>query len=79
MKVSESLLDKEFDHFFDLIITYSIDEQKYVKKAVNWALRNIGKRNKNLNQKAIKVTRELKNNSHKTTRWIGGSCIKRIN
>ena len=37
--------DKKFEQFFPLIIKHSTDDRNYVKKAVNWALRNIGKRN----------------------------------
>ena len=46
--------DKNFEKFFPLIKKESTDERNFVKKAVNWALRQIGKRNSVLNKKVIK-------------------------
>ena len=43
--------DEKFEQFFPLIIRESTDDRTYVKKAVNWALRHIGKRNPALNKK----------------------------
>lgn len=51
--------DKEFEKFFPLIKKYATDERNFVKKAVNWALRQIGKRNLALNKKAIKLAKEI--------------------
>ena len=47
--------DSFYDPFFPLIIKYSTDERNFVKKAVNWALRQIGKRNMELRTKAIET------------------------
>lgn len=47
--------DQKFERFFPAIKRYSTDERNFVKKAVNWALRQIGKRNINLNKKAIRA------------------------
>jgi 3-methyladenine DNA glycosylase AlkD len=47
--------DKQFDLFFKCIKAEADDERNFVKKAVNWALRQIGKRNISLNKKAIRV------------------------
>ena len=46
--------DEQFIKLFPVIKRGATDQRKYVKKAVNWALRNIGKRNPNLNQATIK-------------------------
>ena len=50
--------DKDFIKFFPLIKKASTDERNFVRKAVNWALRGIGKRNKNLNAKAVKLAKK---------------------
>ena len=47
--------DGQFIELFSLIVKTSEDERNYVRKAVNWALRNIGKRNSRLNKKAIQL------------------------
>jgi 3-methyladenine DNA glycosylase AlkD len=51
--------DRQFIQFFPLILREAIDERTYVKKAVNWALRQIGKRNLKLNGRAIKIAQEI--------------------
>src|SRR5439155_10160053 len=50
---NETAKDEEFEVFLPIIRSAATDERNYVKKAVNWALRQIGKRNANLNRKAI--------------------------
>ncbi len=52
-------VDDRFEQFLTLIKREATDERVYVKKAVNWALRQIGKRNINLNKIAIKVAKEI--------------------
>ncbi|MCJ8274424.1 MAG: DNA alkylation repair protein, partial [Psychrosphaera sp.] len=54
-----------FESFFALIEREAQDERIYVKKAVNWALRNIGKRNVDLQKAAILVAEKLQKSSHK--------------
>ncbi|MFH1695997.1 MAG: DNA alkylation repair protein, partial [Candidatus Micrarchaeota archaeon] len=62
--------DKEFEKFFSLIKKHSVDERNFVKKAVNWALRQIGKRNKKLNRKCISLAKEIKKIDSKSAKWI---------
>jgi len=52
--------DEKFLELLPVIIRGATDERNFVKKAVNWALRNIGKRNLSLNEAAINTARELK-------------------
>jgi len=47
-----------------------------VKKAVNWALRNIGKRNLNLNKAALKAAKEIRRMDSKTARWNASNAIR---
>jgi len=68
--------DNEFIKFFPLIKEAATDERNYVKKAVSWALRNIGKRNKNLNKKVTKFARELEYLQSKTAKWIARDTLR---
>lgn len=67
-----------FENFFPLLITAANDDRIYVKKAVNWALRNIGKRNIDLHAKAIEVAKEIIALKNKSAKWIGEDAIKQL-
>ena len=56
---SDAATDQKFEAFFPLIIQYAVDERNFVKKAVNWALRQIGKRNPSLRKKAIATAKQI--------------------
>jgi 3-methyladenine DNA glycosylase AlkD len=45
--------DARFERFLGVIEREAWDERNFVRKAVNWALRNIGKRNLRLNRAAV--------------------------
>ncbi len=70
--------DKEFEQFSTLIKKHSVDERNYVKKAVNWALRNIGKRNLVLNKQMIKLSKEIQKIDSKSARWIANDAIREL-
>ena len=70
--------DEKFEQFIPLIKKHSCDERNYVKKAVNWAIRNIGKRNKNLNKRMIQLSRELLKNESKTAKWIASDALREL-
>lgn len=70
--------DKQYFPFFDLIKKYSTDERNFVKKAVNWALRQIGKKNLNLNKKAIKTAEEIQKINSKSSRWVANDALKEL-
>ena len=70
--------DKKFEKFFPIIKKYSIDERNFVRKAVNWALRQIGKRNLALNKKAIKTAREIQKIDAKSAKWIANNAIREL-
>jgi 3-methyladenine DNA glycosylase AlkD len=70
--------DKMFEKIFPIIIRESNDDRNYVKKAVNWALRNIGKRNKVLNKKAIETAKNILKIDSKTARWIANDAIREL-
>jgi 3-methyladenine DNA glycosylase AlkD len=67
-----------FEDFFSLIIKESTDERNYVKKAINWALRNIGKRNTNLNKKAIETAKKIQKIDSKSAKWIAKDAIREL-
>jgi 3-methyladenine DNA glycosylase AlkD len=70
--------DKKFEQFFPLIIKASGDERNFVKKAVNWALRQIGKRNERLCKKAIKVAKEIHSKGDSSSRWIATDALREL-
>lgn len=70
--------DEKFEQFIPLIKKHSHDERNYVKKAVNWAIRNIGKRNKNLNKVMIKLSRELLKDDSKAAKWIASDALREL-
>jgi 3-methyladenine DNA glycosylase AlkD len=70
--------DSTFEECFPLIIKYSVDERNYVRKAVNWALRNIGKRNQKLNKKAIQTAEKMKTMDSKSARWNASDALREL-
>jgi len=70
--------DKKFERFFPLIKKHSIDDRNYVKKAVNWALRNIGKRNLGLNKQTIKLSEEILKIDSKSAKWIARDALREL-
>ncbi|MEM4259774.1 MAG: DNA alkylation repair protein [Candidatus Woesearchaeota archaeon] len=70
--------DQKFDMFFPLIEKYSYDKRNFVRKAVNWALRQIGKKNKNLNKKAIECAHRILKQETKTAKWIASDAIREL-
>ncbi len=70
--------DKAFVRFFPLIKEGATDERNFVKKAVNWALRQIGKRNERLRPRAIRLAGEIQRIGSKSAKWIAGDAIKEL-
>lgn len=70
--------DEKFVVFFPLIEKYSFDERNFVRKAVNWALRQIGKRNKNLNKIAISVAKNIQKQNSKSAKWIANDALREL-
>ena len=70
--------DKRFEKFFPVIKREATDERNYVKKAVNWALRQIGKRNLNLNSKAINAAKEIQGMDSKSAKWIASDALREL-
>lgn len=70
--------DNPFERFFPLINRGSTDRRNFVKKAVNWALRQIGKRNLSLNRKAIKAAEEIQKIDSRSAKWISSDALREL-
>lgn len=70
--------DAPFLEFLPLIRRESVDPRNFVKKAVNWALRHIGKRNLRLNRAAIQTAREILEIEAKSAKWIAADALKEL-
>ena len=68
--------DKLFVDSFSLIERAATDERNFVKKAVSWALRGIGKRNPALHSAALKLASRLAKSSDSPARWIGKDALR---
>ena len=70
--------DNQFEKFLPIIKREATDNRNYVKKAVNWALRQIGKRNYNLNKKAIETARKIHAIDSKAAKWIASDALREL-
>jgi len=66
------------EQFFPIIKREATDDRLYVKKAMNWALRNIGKRNNDLNRLAIIVANRIANTDSKSAKWIARNALREL-
>ncbi len=70
--------DARFVRFLRVIEREAHDERNFVKKAVNWALRNIGKRNTRLNREAIRAAERIHRQSSRAARWIATDALREL-
>jgi 3-methyladenine DNA glycosylase AlkD len=70
--------DEQFIELLPVVVKGATDERNFVKKAVSWALRHIGKRNQYLNQAAIETANELLKLDSKPARWIASDTLKEL-
>jgi 3-methyladenine DNA glycosylase AlkD len=70
--------DRKFERFLSNIRREAADGRNFVRKAVNWALRQIGKRNASLRLKAIEVALELQQAESKSAKWIGSDALREL-
>ncbi|MFA5047859.1 MAG: DNA alkylation repair protein [Patescibacteria group bacterium] len=76
---NKKLPNKEFEKYFSLFKKYSTDERVYVKKAISWAMREIGKRRSRVMHRRILVlAEELKKKSSKSARWIASDVTREL-
>jgi len=70
--------DRQFNAFFRLIEKEAVDGRNFVKKAINWALRQIGKRNTVLNKRAIAVAEDIHRIDSKAARWVAQDALREL-
>jgi 3-methyladenine DNA glycosylase AlkD len=70
--------DEKFERFLPVIKQEATDNRNFVKKAINWALRQIGKRNLTLNNKAIATAKEIQKIDSKPAKWIAQDAISEL-
>jgi len=73
-------LNDQYDSCYPLITRDAVDERNFVKKAINWAIREIGKRNVDLQQTCISLCEELivENKASKSANWIAKNALKEL-
>lgn len=71
--------DNVFLKFLEIAKKESTDERNFVKKAVNWAIRQIGKRNELLNQKATAICHQIEKKDSKSSKWIAKDALRELN
>jgi 3-methyladenine DNA glycosylase AlkD len=74
----KAALDEVFLNFLPLIEAHSSDGRNFVKKAVNWALRNIGKRNRALNKAAVTTAERILARGDSCARWIARDALREL-
>jgi len=70
--------DDAFLRFLPIIQREAMDGRNFVKKAVNWALRQIGKRNRPLNRAAVRTAREIQTLDSSSARWIASDALREL-
>jgi 3-methyladenine DNA glycosylase AlkD len=70
--------DAAFLRFLPIIEREAGDDQNFVKKAVNWALRQIGKRNRLLRRQAVKTARAIRRQDSRPARWIAADALREL-
>ncbi len=70
--------DAQFERFLSVIEREAHDERNFVRKAVNWALRNIGKRNLRLNKAAIRSAERIRQQGWRSARWIAADALREL-
>ena len=74
----KKMKNEQFIEFFKIIERETWDERNFVRKAVNWALRQIGKRNEFLRLKAIETAEDIKCQGTKSAKWIATDAIREL-
>ncbi len=74
----KQLEDEQFETFLELIYKQATDERNFVKKSVNWALRQIGKHNAALNRKAILTAQQIQQLDSKAARWNAADALREL-
>jgi 3-methyladenine DNA glycosylase AlkD len=74
----KSASDNKFLKLLPIIEREAHDDRNFVRKAVNWALRQIGKRNLRLNRAAIKMAQKIQLQGSRAARWIAADALREL-
>src|SRR5713101_3161284 len=74
----EAAANARFARFLRVIEREAHDERNFVRKAVNWALRNIGKRNVRLNREAIRAAERIRRQDSRSARRIAADALREL-
>ena len=72
----EAMILEYSGRYLALIEKYAFDDRNFVRKSVNWALRNIGKRNARLLPAAVDCAKRLQTQDSKAARWIAADALR---
>jgi 3-methyladenine DNA glycosylase AlkD len=75
---NKTAADEQFIELFPVIQQGATDPRNFVKKAVSWAIRNIGKRNLTLHQAAIGAAQEIQRIDSKAARWVASDVLREL-
>ena len=75
---NKTAADERFEVFFPIIVREATDPRNFVKKAANWALRQIGKRNMVMNARAVETAREIQALGDRTAKWIAADALREL-
>jgi 3-methyladenine DNA glycosylase AlkD len=70
--------DSVFTRYLGLVVKASTDDRNFVKKAVNWALRQIGKRNPELWKESMETVSRIAGMDSKAARWIASDARREL-
>jgi 3-methyladenine DNA glycosylase AlkD len=74
----KDLPDAAFASLLPVIRAQAIDERNYVKKAVSWALRQIGKRSSGLNRRAVRTAEQIERIDSRAARWVARDALREL-
>jgi 3-methyladenine DNA glycosylase AlkD len=70
--------DEAFKRLLPVIWEHAVDSRPYVAKAVSWALRQIGKRNRTLNRAALACSQEIQALNNQAARWVASDVQREL-
>jgi 3-methyladenine DNA glycosylase AlkD len=74
----KAALDSRFLRLLSIVRREARDERNFARKAVNWALRNIGKRNVRLNRAAIRTAEQIRRADSRAARWVAADALREL-
>ena len=73
-----SIIEDNLEFFFACIRQAATDQRNFVKKSVNWALRDIGKISIRYHELALELAKDLAGHTEPSSRWIGKNAVREL-